>query len=71
MATLVGQNQTYDHIWLYEVFGIRVRGAEHDTRLMHHALFPELPKDLPYMVKLHTSFAMDWKLLNKSEKKEA
>ena len=45
----VGQNFTYDAYWLLEKMGIRVFNYLHDTRLMHHALYPELPKDLAFL----------------------
>ncbi len=50
----LGQNFTYDLQVLWETWGMQVRGYEDDTRLCHHALFPELPKDLGSMAALHT-----------------
>ena len=47
-AAKLGQNFTYDFQWLWTQ-GIAVRNYIHDTRLMHHALYPELPKDLGFM----------------------
>lgn len=43
------QNGLYDLQWLWVKRGIPVRNYLHDTRLMHHALFPELPKSLGFM----------------------
>lgn len=45
----IGQNFTYDLQWLLERWGVRVRNYVEDTRLMHHALYPELPKDLGFL----------------------
>ena len=42
------QNGTYDFTWLYDM-GIHVRNYCEDTRLLHHALYPEMPKDLGFM----------------------
>lgn len=42
----LGQNFIYDFVWLYEEAGIEVRNYHDDTRLISHALYPELPKDL-------------------------
>lgn len=43
------QNGMYDAQWLWVKRGIALRNYLHDTRLMHHALFPELPKSLGFM----------------------
>lgn len=43
------QNGMYDAQWLWVKCGIRLVNYLHDTRLMHHALFPELPKSLAFM----------------------
>ena len=45
----LGQNFTYDAFWLWKRAGIGVRGYVEDTRLKHHAIYPELPKDLAFM----------------------
>lgn len=46
----LGQNfGGYDAAWFIRKVGIQPRNFLHDTRLMHHALFPELPKDLEFM----------------------
>lgn len=47
------QNGMYDVQWLWVKRGVRVLNYLHDTRLMHHALFPELPKSLGFMGALH------------------
>ena len=46
----LGQNYgAYDAFWLLDKMGIRTMNMAHDTRLLHHALYAELPKDLGYM----------------------
>ncbi len=51
-AAKLGQNFTYDFQWLWTQ-GIFVRNYVHDTRLMHHVLYPELPKDLGFMGSMY------------------
>lgn len=59
----------YDCTWLREIAGVEVRGAIWDTRLGHHALWPELPHDLGAIT---TSFPdvlfPPWKAQHKSTK---
>lgn len=43
------QNGLYDAQWLWVLRRIAIRNYLHDTRLAHHALFPELPKSLGFM----------------------
>lgn len=45
----LGQNFTYDVWWFLDALGIRMNNYRHDTRLLHHALFPELPKGLGFL----------------------
>lgn len=46
----LGQNfGGYDSYWLLKKYHIRIRNFLHDTRLLHHALYPELPKSLEFM----------------------
>lgn len=56
------QNGMYDIQWLWAVWRVPVRNYLHDTRLMHHALYPELPKDLGFMGSLWAD-EQAWKLL--------
>lgn len=43
----LGQNYGgYDAYWLLAKHGIRTMNMAEDTRLLHHALYPELPKSL-------------------------
>jgi uracil-DNA glycosylase len=51
----VGQNfGAYDAYWLLTDYGIRTMGLVDDTRLLHHALYAELPKDLEFMGASYT-----------------
>lgn len=46
----LGQNfGGYDAYWFIDYFKIAPRNFRHDTRLIHHNLYPELPKDLEFM----------------------
>lgn len=57
----LGQNFAgYDWLWLLKKAGIGVRGLREDTRLLHHALFPELPKSLAFMGSAYTNQGV-WK----------
>lgn len=47
------QNGPYDVFWIKKKWGIIPRGYDEDTRLMHHVLFPELPKSLAFMGSVH------------------
>lgn len=48
------QNGMYDIAFLYRSLGIRVRGVEHDTMLLHHALQPESLKGLGFLGSIYT-----------------
>lgn len=51
----LGQNfGGYDAFWFIDNMGIAPRNFRHDTRLIHHALYPELPKDLEFMGASYT-----------------
>lgn len=46
----LGQNFAgYDVPWLLAKVGIRAMNVQHDLRLLHAALYPELPKSLQFM----------------------
>jgi uracil-DNA glycosylase len=52
----LGQNfGGYDAYWFIERMGIEPRNFRHDTRLMHHVLYPELEKSLEFMGASYTS----------------
>jgi len=62
------QNGSYDVQWIWEKWGVAVQNYAHDTRLLHHALWPELPKDLGTMASLHTDLPQ-WKPVRGSRMK--
>jgi len=65
----LGQNfAQYDAYWLLEKEHIGVRNLREDTRLLSHALYPELPKSLEFM---GNSYAMQgvWKSWGKGRDK--
>lgn len=67
----LGQNFTYDAMWLYRKANIGVRNYREDIRLMHHVMFPELPKDLGTMGGLYTNLG-PWKNWSgRQEKRDA
>jgi hypothetical protein len=46
----LGQNfGAYDAYWFLDSWGIRPMNLREDTRILHHSLYPELPKDLAFM----------------------
>lgn len=52
----LGQNfGAYDAFWLLDAMHIGVRNLRHDTRLLHHALYPELEKSLAFMASSYGS----------------
>lgn len=68
----LGQNfGAYDAFWLLDKWGIRPMNMREDTRILHHALFPELPKSLAFMGATYTDQG-PWKNMRKGkgEKKE-
>jgi uracil-DNA glycosylase family 4 len=56
----LGQNFLYDVFWMYKRANIKIMNYRHDTRLQHHALYPELPKDLASMGANYTNLGA-WK----------
>jgi hypothetical protein len=61
----VFQNGLYDIAFLYRSVGIKVKGAEHDTMLMHHSLQPESLKGLGYLGSIYTD-ERAWKHMRSS-----
>lgn len=55
------QNGSYDTQWLFEMWGAMTQNWSDDTRLLHHALWPESPKDLGTLASLHLNMP-GWKL---------
>jgi uracil-DNA glycosylase len=65
----LGQNfGGYDFFWLLEKYRLAVRNVKEDTRLIHHALFAELPKSLEFMQGYGTQGA--WKYMGKHKEKK-
>lgn len=64
----LGHNGVYDMQWLAQM-GIRVRNYLHDTMLLHHALYPELPKSLMALGSIYCN-EMNWKSLTREEKED-
>lgn len=54
------QNGLYDIAFLWRSYGIGVRGCQHDTMLLHHALQPESLKGLGYLGSVYTDHG-SWK----------
>lgn len=61
--SIVGQNFTYDWLYFWET-GILVPRYHRDTMLKHHALYPELPKNLGFLGSVHTN-STTWKTMRK------
>jgi uracil-DNA glycosylase len=66
------QNGMYDAYYLVRQMGIWLRNYDEDTRLQHHALYPELPKSLAFMGATYGDFG-NWKTMaqHRMEKKDA
>lgn len=66
----LGQNFAgYDAYWFLKKMGIEPRNLKHDTRLMHHALYPELPKDLEFLGASYTQQGA-WKSWGRRKKEK-
>lgn len=62
----LGQNfGAFDIHWLFDIYRIRVNNYTLDTRLMHHALYPELPKSLDVLGACYAS-ERSWKTMRES-----
>jgi uracil-DNA glycosylase len=62
------QNGMFDLQYLTRM-GLYVRNALHDTMLLHHVLFPELPKDLGFLGSIYTNEPA-WKMMRKHKGEE-
>ena len=60
----VFQNGLFDLQYLTRA-GINVRNCQHDTMLLHHVLYPELPKGLGFLGSIYTNQPDAWKLMRK------
>ena len=61
------QNGLYDIAFLYRSVGIKVRNAEHDTMLLHHALQPESLKSLEFLGSIYTDEG-PWKRMGRGRR---
>lgn len=64
----VFQNGIFDCQYLYRA-GISTKNMAHDTMLLHHVLYPELPKGLGFLGSIYTN-EMSWKLLRRRGEEE-
>jgi uracil-DNA glycosylase len=64
----VFQNGLFDLQYLTRA-GINTKSCAHDTMLLHHVLFPELPKGLGFLGSIYTNESA-WKLLRKRGEEE-
>jgi uracil-DNA glycosylase len=53
-AIKIAQNGLYDVTYL-AAYGIAVRNFHHDTMLLHHALYPALPKGLDFLGSIYAN----------------
>ena len=63
----LAQNGLYDIQYLWRIYGIPVRNYLHDTMLLYHALYIELPKDLGFLGSVETN-EIAWKLMRNRNK---
>lgn len=64
-APKLGQNfGGYDFMWLLWRYRLAVKNLAHDTRLLSHAIYPELPKDLGFLGASYASQGA-WKHMGK------
>jgi len=67
-AAKIFQNGLYDLQYLLRE-GYRICNVAEDTMLLHHALFPELPKGLGFLGSVYCNES-SWKLLNRQRSDE-
>lgn len=58
------QNALYDLQYLWRTWGVTVNNCISDTMLMHHALMPEMSKDLNFLGGTYTDVPA-WKQMRK------
>ena len=64
-AKKVFQNGLFDLQYLLRM-GLKIHNVAEDTMLLHHALFPEMPKGLGFLGSIYTQ-EQSWKLLNRGK----
>jgi uracil-DNA glycosylase len=62
------QNGLYD-IQYFMAMGLRIRNAQHDTMLLHHAILPEMKKGLGFLGSVYTQEPA-WKLMRRKRADE-
>ena len=62
-TTKILQNAAYDITWIKAIWGIGIAGPTIDTRLMHFALYPELPHSLAEIASTYLTM-MPWKAIH-------
>lgn len=65
---LLYQNGMFDMQWKARM-GFRILNMKHDTMLLHHSLYPELPKGLGFLGSIYTNEAA-WKLMRTAKQEE-
>lgn len=69
----LGQNGLYDIQMALRCHSWQIMNYEHDTMILHHALYPEMQKDLGFLGSIYTNETA-WKLMRtrtqKTEKKD-
>lgn len=65
----VMQNGNFDLYWLWSM-GIPVRHYKADDMILHHALYPEIQKDLGFLGSIYSNLRMEWKSLSRNPAKE-
>lgn len=63
------QNGLYDIQWLWRLCNIPVYGFRDDTMILHHCLYPELPKGLGFLGSIYTNES-SWKLMRRFQEKD-
>lgn len=63
------QNGLYDIQWLWRICNIPVYGFRDDTMILHHCLYPELPKGLGFLGSIYTNES-SWKLMRRFQEKD-
>jgi uracil-DNA glycosylase len=66
-AEKTGHNGLYDVQWVLRKLAIGTRNYAHDTMLLHHAIFLELPKKLGILGSIYTN-ETSWKNMTRVEK---
>ena len=62
------QNEAYDLQYLARM-GFIVRNSQHDTMLLHHAHYPEMPKSLGFLGSIYCNETA-WKELRTAKEQE-